>query len=188
MLVLFYIATVLTLKSRTTGVLAYVRNGVLALTGGLHASHPLALAFRPLLISMVLGILLGVVNSVFSTGDCIDFLTRMTTATVQAESTWQWLWVVLTCCTSVSTGLLLGCLLPCGIVATTKADRTLWVALTCGGQGSESKRAIKVWQAKAQDSRALSCYCVLLSWVLHIPVLCVAAIPATGYVSHVIGF
>jgi hypothetical protein len=96
-LVLFYIAIVRTLSSVDAGVLAYVRNWVLALTGGLHASHLLALAFRPLLMLMVLGVLLGVIDSAFSTGDCIGFLTRMTTATVQTESTWQWLWVVVHC-------------------------------------------------------------------------------------------
>ena len=96
-LVLFYIATVLTLSSIDAGMLAYVRNWVFALTGGLHASHLLALAFRPLLMLMVLGVLLGVIDSAFSTGDCIGFLTRMTTATVQTESTWQWLWVVVHC-------------------------------------------------------------------------------------------
>ena len=182
-LVLFYIATVLTLTSGDAGVLMYVRNGALALTGRLHASHPLALAFRPLLISMVLGMLLGVIDSAFSTGDCIDFLTRMTTATVQAESTWQWLWVVLHCCSAVTIVVFITYLQPCGVSTSTRGPRSLWLTFTCSGHRAASKRAFQRWRARTQNSCVISMRSFLLSWFLHLPVLCIAAVPAVGYVS-----
>ena len=175
----------------TSGALEYVRSVLSLDQDNPITEHPLNLALRPLLMLAVLGVILGAVNSIFNTHECISFVTGMTTSAVNAGTAWQWLWVLLSCLASISTLLMLAQILPCGQHHVSKAHRALWMAYTCTGvrladpflDGEAAKRAIKEWVSGTQNSRQGSMCYSLLSLALHIPILVIAGVPAFAYVT-----
>ena len=172
----------------------------------------LARCMRPLLMLMAIGLLKVTVDMIWSTGECTDFIIQTTIATVQSDSSsWQWLWVVLNCCGSAASTLLLVRLQPWKGHKKGEYSQAQWSFLICTSDGSALKQAIWAWTINMRASgRSLtqlltllqpairvwrinmdasetaprrSAPLVLLSWILHLPVLCVAMSPSAGYVS-----
>ena len=172
----------------------------------------LARCMWPLLVLMAISLLILIVDMIWSTGECTDFIIQTTTTTVQSDSSsWQWLWVVLNCCAGAATTLLLVRLEPWKGHKKGDYSQSQWSFLIRTSDGSALKRAIqawainmrasegsltqlltliqpaiRVWQINMNASEAAPCRsapCRLLSWILHLPVLFVAMAPSAGYVS-----
>ena len=171
----------------------------------------LARSMGPLLVLIAIGLLILIVDMIWSTGECTDFIIQTTTATVQSDSSWQWLWVLLNCCASAATTLLLVRLQPWKGHRGGEYSQSQWSFLIRTSDGSSLKQAIGAWAINMRASeRSLtqlltliqpalrlwrinmdasgtaprrSAPLVLLSWILHLPVLCVAMGPSAGYVS-----
>ena len=171
----------------------------------------LARCMWPLLVLVAIGLLKLTVHMIYSTGECIDFIIQTTTATAQSDSSWQWLWVVLNCCAGAATTLLLVRLQPWKGHRGGEYSQSQWSFLIRTSDGSSLKQAIGAWAINMRASeRSLtqlltliqpalrlwrinmdasgtaprrSATLVLLSWILHLPVLCVAMGPSAGYVS-----
>ena len=193
LLLLYSLIVVVSTTTRPLcGVLDFVRSSLSLDEDNPIVDHPLNLVVRPLLMLAVAGVFLGAVNTTFNHHTCISFVTRMTTSAVDASTIWQWLWVVLSGFASTSILLLLVCVLPCGEHHfTPKAHRELWLTYTCAGarladpraDGAAAKRAIREWAFKVQNTRPLPIWCLLLSLALHVPILCIATVPAFVFVS-----
>ena len=189
-MVLLY--SLIVVVSTTTGVLDFVRSTLYLEEDNPIIDHVLNLVVTPLLMLAVAGVFLGAVNFTFNHHTCSSFVTRMTTSGVDASTIWQWLWVVLSGFASTSTLLLLVCTLPCGEHHfTPKAHRELWLTYTCASarladpraDGAAAKRGIREWAFKVQNTRPIPIWCLLLSLVLHVPILCLATVPAFVFVS-----
>ena len=212
-LVLFYIVAVAASTHGVGTVVDFVRSGLFSGPMKQWSQHYLlARSMGPLLVLMAIGLLKLVVDMVWSTGECIDFIIQTTIATVQSDSSsWQWLWVLLNCCAAAASTLLLVRLQPWKGHKNGEYSQSQWSFLIRTSDGSALKHAIRAWTMNMRASeRSLtqlltllqpairvwrinmdasetaprrSALRVLLSWVLHLPVLCVAMAPSVGYVS-----
>ena len=168
------------------GVVNFVRFGLHSASGSVCADHLLARSMRPLLMLMAIGLLCLIVHVIFSTGDCINHIIQTTIATTQAGSTWQWLWVTLNCCASVISTPLLVQLQPRRPDWRWECMQSQWSYLIGSSNGAALLQAIRTWRMNMEAlERPLlpSTPRVLISWVLHLPVLCIAMAPSAGYVS-----
>jgi hypothetical protein len=172
----------------------------------------LARSMRPLLVLVAIGLLKLIVDMIWSTGECIDFIIQTTIATVQSDnSSWQWLWVLLNCFAAAASTLLLVRLQPWKGHKKGEYSQSQWSFLMRTSDGSTLKQAIRAWTMNMRASeRSLtqlltllqpairvwrtnmnasetaprrSAPRVFLSWFLHLPALCVAMAPSVGYVS-----
>ena len=172
----------------------------------------LARSMGPLLVLTAIGLLKLIIDVIWSTGECTDFIIQTTIVTAQSDSSsWQWLWVLLNCCAAAASTLLLVRLQPWKGHKKGEYSQSQWSFLIRTSDGAALKNAIRAWTMNMRASeRSLtqlltllqpairvwrinmdafgaaprrSALRVLLSWVLHLPVLCVAMAPSVGYVS-----
>ena len=168
------------------GVVGFVRLGLHGTSGSVCADHSLACSVRPLLMLMGIGILSLIVHVILSTGDCIDYVIQTTIATTHTDSTWQWLWVTLNCCASVITTPLLVRLQSRRTSWRREYMQPQWSHLIGSSHGAAMLQAIRTWRInmEALERPMLpSTPRVLISWLLHLPALCIAMVPSAGYVS-----
>ena len=119
----------------------------------------------------LLGIWFIAINSISSAdGDCIDFVSGTTTAYVHADTMWQWQWAGLSCCVSIINVKVLMCLTPYkhGKNTASVVHQMMWDFFTHSEDG-QTKRVIREWRIKMQNSHELKMHCALLSWALHLP-------------------
>lgn len=191
--VLFYIGAVMLSIGSVRSIADYIRSGLRSAPGGVYADHLLACALRPLLMLIPIGLLCLIVNTTSSTGECINPIIQTTIATVQTDSTWQWLWVILSCCASMIATVFLASLQPHRIQCRGEHNQTQWFFLMGNSHGSALKQAVEAWRsnlpALGSSSPSAVHHRVLINWLLHLPVLCIAMAPSAGYVSrlHLLG-
>jgi hypothetical protein len=180
-LVLFYGGAVVLTTGSVNQALGFVCTGLKS-TGD---DHILARSMNPLVLLLMNGLLCVIINMIWSRSECIDYIIQTTITTVQTESAWQWLWVILNCSASVITTMLLACLQPSGIDSGAECSQSQWLRLVCTSDRASLKQAIVAWRMNMQvlDTQIpCSVTRVLISWFLHLPVLCISMAPSAGYV------
>ena len=212
-LILFYGVAVAASTHGVGTVVDFVRSGLFSgLMKQWSQHYLLARSMGPLLVLMAIGLLKLVGHMVWSTGECIDFIIQTTITTVQSDSSsWQWLWVLLNCCAAAASTLLLVRLQPWKGHKKGEYSQSQWSFLIRTSDGAALKNAIRAWTMNmrasersltqlftllqpairawrinmdaCETSSRYSPRGVLLSWILHWPVLCVAMAPSSGYVS-----
>ena len=175
----FGIAIVATQHTRQTGVLQW--NLHVGLHSPLHVWQLMALMSTGVcLVTLNLS-----VSDIFNTG-CIDPLIRTTIAAVEADCTFQWLWVFLVLLGNVAFGTVHWNLEQnCKQDAARSTQRWLRILTHQVDGVAMQDRAIAAWRNNSLPSRKRveGPGRLILSWLLKIPVIFLSMLPACAYVS-----
>lgn len=175
----FGIAMVATQHTRQSGVVKW--NLHIGLNSPLHVWQLMALtATGVCLVTLNLS-----VSDIFNTG-CIDPLIRTTIAAVEADHTFQWLWVFLALLGNVTFGTMHWNLEQnCKQDAARSTQRWLRILTHQADEVAMQDRVIAAWRNNSLPSRKRveGPGRMILSWLLKIPVIFLAMLPACAYVS-----
>jgi len=175
----FAIAIVATQHTRQSGVIKW--NLQIGLNSPVHVWQLMALtATGVCLVTLNLS-----VSDIFNTG-CIDPLIRTTIAAVEADHTFQWLWIFLVLLGNVVFGTVHWSLEQnCKQDAARSTQRWLRILTHQVDDVAAQDRAIAAWRNNSLPSRKRveGPVRLILSWLLNIPVIFLSMLPACAYVS-----
>ena len=159
---------------------------------GLHVGLHSPLPCHSMLASPVLGASLVVLNrfsgDLFKKGGCIDPLLHTTLAPVEANSAYQWTYVILNCTAMIIIGSICFCLqkhCPKHKAYVTQK----WLRRLASQLQDRAQCAVDVWRSKTlqpgkvKDMGTSTLCGTMMHWIRHVPFVCLAMAPSAGYVE-----